>query len=270
MADQATWDAEAYDESFRFVSDHGFDLVRLLDPHPGERVLDLGCGTGRLAAAIAEAGAEVVAIDSDPAMIARARAQFPGTQFPGTRFPALRFEQADGERLDDDLERWGGRFDAVCSNAALHWMTRPEAVLRGVAGLLRPGGRFVAELGAAGNIAIVEAALRDACEEAGVPRAEQPVAWFFPSPAAYAGLLEQHGFAVRALWCFERPTPLEGGAEGLEAWLRMFAAQFLAPLSTADARAVVRAVEDRTRARLWRDGQWVADYRRLRFHAERV
>ena len=261
MPDRSTWDAETYDESFRFVSDHGLDLVRLLDPQPGERTLDLGCGTGRLAAAIAEAGAEVVGIDSDPAMIAQSRAQFPGAQFP-----ALRFEQGDGERLDEDLGRWGGPFDAVCSNAALHWMRRPAAVLRGVAGLLRPGGRFVAELGAAGNIAIVEEALRASLEEAGVPRAEQPEGWFFPSPAVYAGLLEQHGFEVRALWCFDRPTPLEGGAEGLEAWLHMFAGPFLAPLSTADARAV----EDRTRARLWRDGTWVADYRRLRFRAERV
>ena len=260
MADRSTWDAEAYDESFRFVSDHGLELVRLLDPQPGERIVDLGCGTGRLAAAIAGAGAEVVGIDSDPAMIGRARAQF----------PALRFERGDGERLDEDRERWGGPFDAVCSNAALHWMTRPEAVLRGVAGLLRPGGRFVAELGAAGNIAIVEAALRAALEEAGVPRAEQPAPWYFPSPADYASLLEQHGFEVRALWCFERPTPLEGGPEGLDAWLRMFAGRFLAPLSRADASAVVRAVEDRTSARLCRDGTWVCDYKRLRFRAERV
>jgi len=265
MLDRSTWDAAAYDESFRFVSDLGLDLVRLLDPQPGERVLDLGCGTGRLAAAIAAAGAEVVAIDSDAAMIERARAQFPTLQFP-----SLRFQQADGERLDQDRERWGGPFDAVYSNAALHWMTRPQAVLHGVAGLLRPGGRFVAELGAAGNIATVEAALRSALAEAGVPRAEQPAPWYFPSPAAYAGLLEQHGFELRALWCFERPTPLEGGAQGLAAWLRMFAGQLLAPLSADGERSVLRAVEDGTRAALWRDGTWVADYQRLRFRAERV
>ena len=270
MPDRSTWDAAAYDESFRFVSDLGLDLVRLLDPQPGERVLDLGCGTGRLAAAIAAAGAEVVAIDSDPAMIERAREQFPSRQFPNLHSANLHFEQADGERLDQDGERWGGPFDAVCSNAALHWMTRPEAVLHGVVGLLRPGGRFVAELGAAGNIATVEAALRSALVEAGVPRAEQPAPWYFPSPAAYASLLEQHGFEVRALWCFERPTPLEGGEQGLAAWLRMFAGQLLAPLSADGERSVVRAVEERTRAALWQDGTWVADYRRLRFRAERM
>jgi trans-aconitate methyltransferase len=201
MANAASWDARTYDAAFGFVAEGGADLVELLDPRPGERVLDLGCGTGRLTAALAEAGAEAVGVDADPAMIARAREQF----------PELRFELADGERLDSDPGRWGGPFDAVFSNAALHWMTRPEAVLRGVAALVRPGGRFVAELGAAGNIATIEDALRAALVEAGVPRVQQPSLWYFPSPAAYTALLERHGFELRALWHFERPTPLDGG-----------------------------------------------------------
>lgn len=260
MTSPSTWDADGYDASFAFVSDHGESLVRLLEPTDGERVLDLGCGTGRLTAAIAATGADAVGLDGDPAMVERAREQFPG----------LRFELADAQRLAEDPQRWGGTFDAVFSNAALHWMTEPEAVLRGVAALLRPGGRFVAELGAAGNIATVETALRDALDEAGVPREAQPAPWYFPTPAGYAALLERHGLELRALWHFARPTPLEGGAEGLARWLHMFGATFFEGLTPERIEQVARRVEDATRAELWRDGQWVADYRRLRFWAERT
>ena len=114
----AGWDARAYDESFRFVSDHAGDLVALLDPQPGERILDLGCGTGLLAAAIARRGASVVGLDSDAAMIEAARAQFPAADHPG-----LEFARGDGEALEECS--LAGPFDAVFSNAALHWMTRP-------------------------------------------------------------------------------------------------------------------------------------------------
>lgn len=152
----AGWDARAYDESFGFVSDHGEPLVRLLDPRPGERVLDLGCGTGRLAADIAARGAETVGVDRDAAMIAAAR-----ERFPPSAHPSLAFVRGDGEALGR-AAGLAGPFDAVFSNAALHWMTRPDAVLRGVRALLRPGGRLVAELGGRGNVAAIERALRAA------------------------------------------------------------------------------------------------------------
>ena len=248
------WDARAYDQSFRFVSDHGASLVELLDPQPGERILDLGCGTGRLAATIAESGAEVLGVDRDAAMIDAARAQF----------PAIEFVQADGEALE-----LAGPFDAVFSNAALHWMTQPEAVLRGVRALLRPHGRLVAELGGRGNIALIEGALRAALDTEGLPRERQARPWFFPSVAEYAALLEEHDLEPRMMALFDRPTPLEGGVGGLAAWLRMFGRPLLGELPADRVQAVLARVEAATRSELWRDGAWVADYRRLRLVAVR-
>ena len=257
----AGWDARAYDESFGFVSEHGEPLVRLLDPRPGERVLDLGCGTGRLAADIAARGAETVGVDRDAAMIAAAR-----ERYPPSAHPSLAFVRGDGEALGR-AAGLAGPFDAVFSNAALHWMTRPDAVLRGVRALLRPGGRLVAELGGRGNVAAIERALRAALAAEGAPSSEPP--WYFPSVAEYASLLERRGFEPRLLTLFDRPTPLEGGEGGLAAWLRMFAGPWLAGLSAAAAAAAIARVEEAVRPSLWRDGVWVADYRRLRVTAVR-
>ncbi len=263
----ASWDARAYDESFRFVSDHAGELVALLDPQPGERILDLGCGTGLLAAAIAERGASVVGLDSDAAMIEAARAQF-----PASRRQPLEFIEGDGEALAESS--LAGPFDAVFSNAALHWMTRPEAVLQGLRALLRPGGRLVAELGGRGNVAIVEGALRDALEAEGAPRERQPRPWYFPALAEYAALLEQHGFEPQLMTLFDRPTTLEDGAAGMAGWLRMFGHPWLADLTPGHANAVIARVEAAVRPRLWREdgeagGRWVVDYRRLRVVAVR-
>ena len=267
MSSTPGWDARAYDESFRFVSDHAGDLVALLDPQPGERILDLGCGTGRLAAAIAECGASVTGVDSDAAMIEAARAQF-----PAAAHPTLDFARADGEALAEAA--LAGPFDAVFSNAALHWMTRPKAVLRGLSALLRPGGRLVAELGGHGNVVTVEDALRDALEAEGVARERQPRPWYFPSLAEYAALLEQHGFEPRLMTLFDRPTTLEDGEPGMAAWLRMFGHPWLAQLSAASTVAVIARVEAAVRPQLWREdedegGRWVVDYRRLRLVAVR-
>ena len=267
MSSAPGWDARAYDESFRFVSDHAGDLVALLDPQPGERILDLGCGTGHLAAAIAECGASVTGIDNDAAMIEAARAQFPASVHP-----TIEFARADGEALEQAA--LAGPFDAVFSNAALHWMTRPEAVLRGLRTLLRPGGRLVAELGGHGNVATVEGALRDALEAEGMARERQPRPWYFPSLAEYAALLEQHGFEPRSMTLFDRPTRLADGADGMAAWLRMFGHPWLAELPPERAVAVIARTEQAVRAQLWREdeaegGRWVVDYRRLRFVAVR-
>lgn len=263
----AGWDARAYDESFRFVSDHAGNLVALLDPQPGERILDLGCGTGLLAAAIAARGASVTGLDRDAAMIEAARARFPASDHP-----TLEFALGDGEALEE--APLAGPFDAVFSNAALHWMTRPEAVLRGLRALLRPGGRLVAELGGRGNVAIVKNALRDALEAEGIPRERQPRPWYFPGVAEYAAVLEQHGLEPRVMTLFNRPTTLEDGEAGMAGWLRMFGHPWLAELPTDLAAAVIARVEETVRPRLWREdgaegGRWVVDYRRLRVVAVR-
>jgi trans-aconitate methyltransferase len=246
----AGWDADRYQRQFGFVSAFGGDLLELLDPRPGEAVLDLGCGTGELAAAIAATGARVLALDSDPAMVAAAR----------RRLGDDRVLLADGHTftLPEPV-------DAVFSNAALHWMPRPAEVIGRVRAALRPGGRFVAELGGAGNIATILEALGAAMAEAGLPAPACP--WYFPTPARYATLLEEGGFRVARMEHFPRPTPLAGGPDGLADWLTMFGGSLTAAVPPALADQVVARTGELAAPRLCRDGAFVADYWRLRFVA---
>jgi trans-aconitate methyltransferase len=242
------WDTQAYDRDFAFVSAYGIELLDWLDAKPGETVLDLGCGTGEIAAKIADTGAAVIGIDSDPAMIEAARQRLPGVD--------LRVTDAHDFTVDEPV-------DAVFSNAALHWMPSSVEVLGCVSDALRAGGRFVAEMGATGNVAAVTAAVDQACREAGLPDRTWP--WFFPSPAQYAAMLEDAGFEIRELDFRDRPTRLTG-ADGLVRWLQMFAGSALADVSPD----VFDRAAEIARPRLWLDGAWWADYRRLRFRAIKV
>ena len=244
------WDADRYQRQFGFVSALAGDLVELLDPRPGETVLDLGCGTGELAARIAAAGARVWALDADPAMVAAAR----------ERLGPERVLLADGH--DFSLPE---PVDAVFSNAALHWMPRPAEVIARVRAALRPGGRFVAELGGAGNIDAILEAFGAALAEAGLPTPPNP--WYFPTPGRYATLLEAGGFRVARMEHFPRPTPLAGGPGGLADWLAMFGRSLTAAVPPARLPDIVARAEELAAPRLRRDGRWVADYWRLRFVA---
>ncbi|MGH8823218.1 MAG: class I SAM-dependent methyltransferase [Jiangellaceae bacterium] len=239
------WDTRTYDRDFAFVSAYGAELLDWLDPQPGERVVDLGCGTGELAARIVDAGATVIGIDSDPAMVAAARKRLPDAD--------LRVADAHDFTVDEPV-------DAVFSNAALHWMPSSVEVLGCVSDALRSGGRFVAEMGATGNVAEVTAAVDQACREAGL--AERTWPWFFPSPAQYAAMLEDSGLEIRELDFRDRPTRLTG-KDGFVGWLEMFAG---AALSGVPREVLDRAAEI-ARPALWRRGAWWADYRRLRFRA---
>ncbi len=240
------WNPTLYDDRAAFVSELASDLVTLLRPQWGERVLDVGCGTGTLSAAIARQGAAVTGVDRSPEMIESARQQHDG----------VRFEVADGQELAYDSE-----FDAVFSNAALHWMPRADEVLRGVERALVPRGRFVAEFGGARNVATVVKAVTELLIEWQIDPAPY-LSWFFPSPGRYAGLLEAHGLVPRELRYFERPTPLPG-EDGLSAWLGVFQPNLQAALGSR-WRELCEKASERCRSDLFRDGQWVLDYVRLR------
>ena len=242
----SAWNPTDYDDHASFVSELASDLVLWLRPRAGERILDLGCGTGTLTAAIARLGAHVTGVDHSAEMIDGAR----------EKYAELRFEVADGQAL-----AYAAEFDAVFSNAALHWMPRARDAIRGVHRALTPGGRFVAELGAAGNVATVTNAVTAVLRDWHIDPTPY-VSWFFPSPAAYASLLEAEGFTVRQLSRFERPTAVPG-EQGLASWLGVFQARLMADL---DDRWPTLCAEVATRCRgaLFRDGQWWLDYVRLR------
>jgi len=249
------WDPDDYDEGHGFVAEYGKSVVRLLAPQPGERVLDLGCGTGTLTAVIADSGADVVGIDAAESMIRQAR----------QRYPALDFAVADAREYEPD-----GRFDAVFSNAALHWIPGEDhdAVLSTVASALPEGGRFVAEFGGRGNVERVERAVRAELDARGY---DTDHSWYFPSVGEYAPRLESHDFEVTEAVLFDRPTELDGGEAGLREWVGMFGDELFAPVSEPDREAVLDAVEERLRPELYdpESETWTADYRRLRFVAER-
>jgi trans-aconitate methyltransferase len=249
------WDSRLYDESFRIITQLGGGVVELLAPRPGERIVDVGCGTGALTAQIAAAGAEIVGIDASEAMVARAR----------ELYPQLRFEVAKGEEFTLEYP-----VDAVFSSAALHWMSPPEAVAASVARALKPGGRFVAEMGGRGNIATIVGAIYQALAEEGIPRERVRNPWYFPSIGEYASLLERAGFEVVLMQLFDRPTPLDDCPNGIADWLRMFGGDFLAAVPDTGREHFQERVNELTRPLLEREGRWVADYRRLRFMAVKL
>jgi trans-aconitate methyltransferase len=247
------WDPGLYNQRAAFVTAAGNDLVELLAPRAGERVLDLGCGTGELTAALAARGAVVTGLDSSGEMLAAAR----------LRHPALTFAQGDAQALAGV-----GAFDAVFSNAALHWMPRQDHVVAGVARALARPGRFVAEMGGRGNTAAVVRALREVLPRLGEDP-ERYIPWTFPGPAEHATLLERHGFRVRLLMHFDRPSRMEG-EHGLRTWLTLFNEPLLSALGERRERFFTD-MEDACRAALRREDEtgplWEIDYVRLRFAA---
>ena len=246
------WDAKLYDAKHDFVWKHGSDVVSLLDPKPGERILDVGCGTGHLAAQISESGAQVTGVDRSAEMVAAARAAY----------PKLAFEVCDATALPF-LEE----FDAVFSNATLHWIHEPERVLQGVWKALRPGGRFVAEFGGYRNIRAMQDAFDRALVEIGAAKDGEVQPWYYPKVSEYASLAEKNGFEVRLITLFDRPTGLADGAAGLRNWILMFGSDYLLRAGEARREEFLGKVEERLRPKLFREGQWWADYRRLRLVA---
>ncbi|HEY1424381.1 MAG TPA: methyltransferase domain-containing protein [Candidatus Acidoferrum sp.] len=247
----ARWNANLYDAKHGFVWENAKAVTALLAAKPGERILDLGCGTGALTADIAATGADVVGVDRSGEMIEEAR----------KKFPNLHFGVCDARSLP-----FAGEFDAVFSNAALHWIPEAERVVEGVARALRPGGRFVAEFGGKGNVCKVLRALDAALTQLGIsPAGANP--WYYPSVAEYSTLLEKHGLEVREAALFDRPTKLEDGERGFSNWITMFCESFLERVPNAKREDFLRAVEQAARPTLWKSDHWELDYRRLRISA---
>jgi len=221
-------------------------VVELLNPRPGEKILDLGCGDGVLSKKLADMGCVVVGIDGSSLQVHAARAL------------GIDARVMDGQDLTFEAE-----FDAVFSNAALHWMKRPADVISGVWRALKPGGRFVAEFGGAGCIARIESALLKSLASRGLD-ASTVNPWYFPTVEAYSGLLAARGFLTEYIALIPRPTPLPGD---IGDWLETFAETFISMVPPAERDSFIADVRETLRPDLWDGEKWIADYVRLRFSA---
>jgi trans-aconitate methyltransferase len=247
---QQTWDPSLYAGNGRFVAVLAGPLVDSLQPRAGDRVLDLGCGDGFLTQRIGESGATVVGVDSSPQMIEAAKER-----------------GVDARLINGEALPFHDEFDAVFSNAALHWMSDHDAVLAGVYRALKPGGRFVAECGGQGNIAAIRVALLAVLTARGIPADRIENNQFF-SPVEYRAKLEKQGFLVEEITLTPRPTPLESG---IAAWLATFRRSVLELLPQAErANAIEQVVSLLKPVLSDQRGHWTADYVRLRFLARRT
>jgi trans-aconitate methyltransferase len=242
------WNATLYDEKIDFVSKLGKGVLELLDPQPGEKILDLGCGTGDLTYEIAAAGAIPTGIDYAASMIEKARQKYPDISFFVENALQFRTEET---------------FDAVFSNAVLHWISQPEKAVENVWYSLRPGGRFVAEFGGKGNVQSIVRAIAEVLEMDNLDVSGRNP-WYYPSIGEYSLLLEQQGFRVIYAVHFDRPTPLPGGENGLDHWLDMFSDDFFSGVSPSEKKEMYGKIKQRLTGELYKEKQWVADYKRIR------
>lgn len=247
--DRQVWNAGTYDANARFVSDLAGAVVEWLDPKPGERILDVGCGDGPLTQQLAEFGCDVVGVDSS-----------------GNFVEACKAKGLDARLMDGHDLQFDGEFDAVFSNAALHWMTRPAEVIDGIKRALKPGGRFAAEFGGHGNVAAIVTAMRGVAVNRGANPASV-MCWYFPTPDEYSALLNDAGFEVQRIGLFPRPTPLK---TGMEAWLKLFSLPFFEQFGEASEDALKETADLLAPSLQDDSGNWTADYVRLRVEARLV
>jgi trans-aconitate methyltransferase len=242
-----SWNPAVYEEVGSFVPALGAGVLEWLDAKPGERILDLGCGDGQLTAKIVAAGAEVVGVDASPAMVKGALGR-----------------GIDARVCNAEALPFVSEFDAVFSNAALHWVRDQDAMLAGVRRSLKPGGRFVAEMGGHGNVAAILVALTAVLQRYGFGDLEGGVN-YYPSPRGYCERLAAHGFSVEQMQLIPRPTPLPSG---MRAWLTTFRKGVLDAVPEALRETVVEETVALLEPAL-RDeqGNWTGDYVRLRFIA---
>lgn len=246
MDDKQTWNTDSYQKDTGFVSVLGAGVVEWLDPKPDERILDLGCGDGVLTQSLIKAGADVVGVDASESFVETAIAS------------GIDARLMDGQTLDFDHD-----FDAVFTSAALHWMLEPEKVISGVVNALKPGGRFVGEFGAFGNVAAVVAAMRAVGISMGGD-ISHAYPWFFPTVMQYSALLEKHGFVVDEIISFARPTPVPNG---IKPWLSVMCGPFFRQFGDRENEAYDLVIDALKPSLQDFEGNWTADYVRLRFRA---
>lgn len=251
----AEWDAHLYDTSLRFVADFGRELIDLLKPSKDETILDLGCGTGDLTNEIASKGARVIGLDQSESMLEKAR----------SKFGKIEFINADATNF-----KLSEKVDAVFSNAALHWVTSQDQVLKSIYNSLKPNGRLVAELGAKGNVSKIVDSIQTVIKKEGFTPVEMSDIFYFPSPGEYATLLEKVGFRVEFMQLFERPTMIMNVPQGFIDWIKVFGILLFQNVPLNQRPSLITKAAELMAQRLETDERYFADYVRLRVVARKI
>lgn len=242
------WNANLYDQNHSFVSKYGNSLIELLAPKQGEKILDLGCGTGDLAKKLYDVGVNIVGVDKSNNMIREAMG----------KYPSVTFMVRDVIDLGYNIE-----FDAVFSNATLHWIKQPKQALHCIYQSLKSGARFVAEFGGKGNVQIITDEIIHQFKKLGIEYKMEQFPWYYPSIGEYTSLMEEIGFRVVFAQHFDRPTPLEG-ENGLKNWIEMFGSQMFESIDKDRKDYIITKVQNNLKESLYKDGNWIADYKRIR------
>ena len=240
------WEKEKYEKNARFVSDYGEELIEWLNPQKNEYILDLGCGDGVLTKKISEYGCKVLGLDGSQKFIEAAG--------------KLGIDAVQGDAQNMNFEN---EFDAIFSNAALHWMTDYDGVLKSVSKALKKGGRFVVEMGCKGNVETIESAIFEIAEKHNLKAKK---CWFFPTPEEEKELLGRYGLKVKRMTSFSRPTLLPTGIKG---WLQTFSAPAFVNIPKEMHEKLIDEIAEKVENELEKNenGQILADYVRLRFEA---
>ncbi|MCJ8007822.1 class I SAM-dependent methyltransferase [Lederbergia wuyishanensis] len=242
------WNAKLYDNKHSFVSTFGNDLVEWLAPEKEEKILDLGCGTGDLAKKLLDYGVDVIGVDKSDNMVRQAR----------IKYPNIHFIVCDATDL-----KYRNEFDAVFSNATLHWVKPPQQALHCIYQSLKQGGRFVAEFGGKGNVQIITDEIKNQLKLFSFENNIRKFPWYFPSIGEYSSLMEETGFRVTLAQHFDRPTELEG-ENGLQNWIEMFGNALLEGIPDDKKDQIIKNVENNLREILYHGRNWTADYKRIR------
>lgn len=248
------WNPNLYDEKHDYVFKYGEEVVSLLDPKKNETILDLGCGTGELTKKISERSKTVIGLDSSSEMI----------QIAKEKYPDITFVHSDGRDFKLD-----NVFDAVFSNAALHWIPEADKVIQNINKHLQTGGRLVAEFGGKGNINRVISTIIKLLDKDNIVYPKVHDVFYYPSISQYSSILEKYGFEVNFALLFDRPTVLKGGEAGLNNFIEMFLYWLFVNVSTHDKMRIIKIANDKLKSDLFNGSTWIADYRRIRIVAKK-
>ena len=249
------WDVELYNDKHNFVYEYGEELVRLLNPKAGEAILDLGCGSGQLSYQISRSKAKVIGIDSSKSMIESAKLKYPEINFFVKDASDFRFDKP---------------FDAIFSNAVLHWVLESEKAVVSMKNNLKSGGRLVLEFGGKGNVETIIQSVRNVLKSKGYTKESKINNWYFPDVAEYKILLEKNGFEVEYAKLYERPTELTDTENGIKDWLMMFGNSFFKNLNDNVRNEILEMVQEDVKKDCFVNGKWIADYKRIRILARKV